>query len=141
VSNFARPIRLESETTVSANVEDDMQYLLLIYNQERDWDRASDAQKEKTMQGHAALEAGLRKSGKYKYCGGLAGASAATCVRTNQGAFTVTDGPFAETREQVGGYDVVDAKDLNEAVEIAKRIPMLFDGMAVEIRHVMATPD
>jgi hypothetical protein len=118
-----------------------MQYLLLIFNQEEDWDTATDAQKEKIMQGHASLESELRKSGKYKYCGGLAGASTATCVHARGDKFTVTDGPFAEAREHVGGYYVVDANDLDDAIALAKRIPMIFEGMAVEIRHIMATTD
>ena len=118
-----------------------MQYLLLIFNQEKDWETATPAQKEKIMQGHAALEKHLRQSGKYKFCGGLAGASSATCVRVQKGVPVITDGPFAEAREQVGGYYVVDAKDLNDAIALAKRIPLEFEGMAVEIRHVMATPD
>src|SRR5262245_39665057 len=118
-----------------------MKYLLLIYNQEKDWHNATAGQKEQIIQAHAALEAELRKSGQYKYCGGLAGASAATCVRVKAGVFTVTDGPFAETREHVGGYYLVDAKDLNDAVALAKKVPMIFDGMAVEIRQVAATPD
>jgi len=118
-----------------------MQFLLLIYNEERDWDNATDVQKEKIMQGHAALEAHLRKTGKYKFCGGLAGASEAMCVRAQGGALSVTPGPFAEAREHVGGYYVVDATDLNDAVTLAKSIPLHFEGMAVEIRHIMATPD
>jgi hypothetical protein len=118
-----------------------MQYLLLIFNQEKDWDTASPVQKEKIMQGHAALEEELRKTGKYKYCGGLAGASSASCVRVDGGNFVVTDGPFAEAREQVGGYYVVDATNLGDAVALAKRIPLEFEGMAVEIRQIMATPD
>jgi hypothetical protein len=119
-----------------------MQYLLLIFNQEKDWETATPAQKEKIMQGHAVLEKELRQSGKYKYCGGLAAASTATCVRAGAGGkLSVTDGPFAETREQVGGYYVVDAKGLDDAVALAKRIPLEFPHMAVEIRHVMNTPD
>ena len=118
-----------------------MQYLLLIFNQENDWLNATARQKEQIMHAHAALQEELRKTGKYKYCGGLAGASAATCVRAKGGVFTVTDGPFAETREQVGGYYVVDSKDLNDAIGLAKKIPMIFDGMAVEIRQVLSTPN
>jgi hypothetical protein len=118
-----------------------MQYLLLIFNRENDWETASAAEKEKTMQSHAALEEELRRAGKYKYCGGLAGASTATCVRVTGAKTIVTDGPFAETREQVGGYYVIDATDLDDAVACAKRIPMIFEGMAVEIRRIVSSPD
>jgi|SRR5712671_4239678 len=118
-----------------------MQYLLLIFNQEKDWETASDAKKQEIMAGHAALEKDLRSAGKYKFCGGLAGASTASCVNVQNGKLVVTDGPFAETREQVGGYYVVDADDLADAVAIAKRIPLHFEGMAVEVRHIAGTPD
>jgi hypothetical protein len=118
-----------------------MQYLLMIFNQEKDWDTADDATRQEIMQGHATLEQFLRQSGKYKACGGLAGASSATCLRITGGKQVVTDGPFAEAREQLGGYYVVDAADVDDAVAIAKKIPLQFEGMAVEIRQIAATPD
>jgi hypothetical protein len=118
-----------------------MQYLLMIFNHERDWDNASQAQKDEITRRHAALEKDLRESGKYKFCGGLANASTASCVRLLDGEPTSKAGPFVATREHVGGYYVVDVKGIDEAIGIAKRIPMLFEGMAVEIRAIAGTPD
>jgi hypothetical protein len=118
-----------------------MQYLLMIFNHEKDWDNATPAQKEEIMRQHAALEQDLRQSGKYKFCGGLAGASTASCVQFSGGKQVVSKGPFVATREHVGGYYVVDAKDLDDAIALAGRIPMLFEGMAVEVRAIAGTPD
>jgi hypothetical protein len=118
-----------------------MLYLLLIYNREKDWETASDAQKAQIMERHAQLQAYLEQTSAYRHCGGLAPASQARCVRAGQNRTFVTDGPFAETREQVGGYYVVEAASLDEALGLAARIPMIFEGMAVEVRPVIATPD
>src|SRR5882672_1956386 len=100
-----------------------MIYILMIYADEADWTTKSEAEMAPVMQAHGELEQDLRKAGKYRGCGGLAPTSAATTVRISAGKPVITDGPFAETKEQFGGYYVVDAKDLDEALSFAARIP------------------
>jgi hypothetical protein len=82
------------------------------------------------------LEQDLRKAGKYRGCGGLAATSAATTVRLGSGKPLITDGPFAETKEQFGGYYLVEATDLDDAMSYAARIPGM-GNRAVEVRPVL----
>jgi hypothetical protein len=113
-----------------------MIYLLMIYADEADWTTKSEAEMAPVMQAHAQLEQDLRKAGKYKGCGGLAPTSAATTVRIRSGKSVITDGPYAETKEQFGGYYLVDAKDLDEALSFAARIPGM-GNRAIEVRPVL----
>ena len=113
-----------------------MVYILMIYANEADWTTKSEAEMAPVMQAHERLEQDLRKAGKYKGCGGLAPTSAATTVRLGDGKPVITDGPYAETKEQLGGYYLIDAKDLDEALSFAKRMPGM-GTRAVEIRPVM----
>ena len=83
---------------------------------------------------------GLRASGHFIAGDALQPVSTATTVRVRAGATTRTDGPFAETREQLGGYYLVEAKDLDEACAIAARIPSARIG-SIEVRPVMPTPN
>jgi len=113
-----------------------MIYLLMIYADETDWTTKSEAEMAPIMREHERLEQDLRKAGKYRGCGGLAPTSAATTVRLSAGKPIVTDGPYAETKEQFGGYYLVDAADLDEALSFANRIPGV-GNRAVEIRPVL----
>jgi len=113
-----------------------MIYLLMIYADETDWTTKSEAEMAPIMREHERLEQDLRKAGKYRGCGGLAPTSAATTVRLSAGKPIVTDGPYAETKEQFGGYYLVDATDLDEALSFANRIPGV-GNRAVEIRPVL----
>src|SRR5215212_7481701 len=113
-----------------------MQYLLLIYNNERNWTELSQADVGALMGGYQSFTESIAKSGHYKGGNALQPTNTATTVRVRDGKRTATDGPFAETREQLGGYYLVDAKDLDEAIEIASRIPGAKRG-TVEIRPVM----
>src|SRR5437867_662394 len=76
---------------------------------------------------------GIKKSGNYESSSGLAPTTAATTVRVRNGKMSTTDGPFAETKEQLGGFFLINAKDLNEAIQIAAKIPGAWYG-AVEVR-------
>jgi hypothetical protein len=112
-----------------------MRYMLLIYADEADWDGASEAERDLIMHQHGRLETDLRGSGRWESCNALQPARAATTVRVRSGRTVVSDGPFAETKEQLGGYYLVEAKDLAEAIAIAERIPTTKSG-AVEIRPI-----
>ena len=112
-----------------------MLYMMLIYANEAEWLGFSEAAKAAVMRDHAQLEGDLRKAGKYHGCGALQPTATATTVRVRAWKTLVTDGPFAETKEQFGGYYLVDAKDLDDAMAIAARIPTSRNG-SIEIRPV-----
>jgi hypothetical protein len=113
-----------------------MEYLLLIYNSEADGKKRSAAEDGQIFQEYMAFTEDLTKSGKNKGGNALDGTSTATTVRVRNGKTVVTDGPFAETKEQLGGYYLVEAKDLDEAISIAARIPGSKYG-SIEVRPVM----
>ena len=111
-----------------------MQYLVLIYGPEAAWDAKTEAQKNAEMGEYMALDttfAGLIKAGH-----ALQSVHTATTVRVRDGKTVTTDGPFAETREQLGGYYLVEAANLDEAIRFAEKIPAGRDG-SIEIRPVM----
>jgi hypothetical protein len=110
-----------------------MKYMLLIYADEQAW---NDETREACYQESTRLAHDLRASGHYLAANPLHLSSTATCVKVREGKRFWTDGPFAETREQLGGYFLVDAKDLDEAIEIAGRIPGARLG-TIEIRPVV----
>ena len=97
-----------------------MKYMLLVYEDEHS---LTDAERGPCYEESARLADELNASGKYLGCNPLHPVATATSVRVRGGKPVVTDGPFAETREQLGGYFLIDAKDLDEAIEIAARIP------------------
>src|SRR5215212_129261 len=114
-----------------------MKYMLLVYGAEQ----ALDAEERERCYGESAqLARDLNTSGRYLGASPLHLSSTATSVRMREGKRVVTDGPFAETREQLGGYFLVDAKDLNEAIAIAGRIPAARFG-TVEVRPVVELPN
>jgi hypothetical protein len=115
-----------------------MQYLLLIYNTEQNWTGLNDADRGNLMTDYREFTESIAKSGHYKGGAALQPTSTATMVRVRDGKRTTTDGPFAETREQLGGFYLVDAKDLDEAIAIAERIPGAKTG-GIEIRPIMPT--
>ena len=108
-----------------------MQYVLLIYSSEAQ--KFSDAENQQVMQGYMKFTQDLRASGKNKGGEALERTNTATTVRVRNGKTTVTDGPFAETKEQLGGFYIVDAKDLDEAISIAAKIPGALHG-CIEVR-------
>jgi hypothetical protein len=110
--------------------------MLLIYGNEQAWD---DAEREACYEESAQLAQDLHANGQYLAANPLLPVATATSVRVRGGKRLVTDGPFAETREQLGGYFLIDAKDLDEAIEIAARIPGGRVG-TVEVRPVLEVP-
>ena len=110
-----------------------MRYLLLIYGDERAWD---DATRESCYRESAELAHQLKAEGHYLAASPLHPVATATSVRVRQGRPVRTDGPFAETREQLGGYFLVEASTLDEAVAIAGRLPGARVG-TVEVRPVL----
>ena len=113
-----------------------MQYLLLIYESETEWNQMPEEQRGKVFQEYMGFTQDIVKSGHMRAGDALQPVSTATTVRVRDGKTLTTAGPFAETREQLGGYYLVEAKDLDEATAIAARIPGAGTG-SNEIRPVM----
>ena len=110
-----------------------MKYMLLVYMNEQ---AMTDEERQHCYVESAQLTQSLHAKGQYVAAGPLHPVATATSVRMRDGKRIVTDGPFAETREQLGGYYVIEAKDLDEAIDIAERIPPARYG-TIEIRPVM----
>ena len=113
-----------------------MHYLLLIYHNEAEWAKLTPAQAEPIYMQYRALREDLQKKGKYLGGSQLKPTATATTVRVRNGKRLATDGPFAETKEQLGGFFLVDASDLDEAMAIAARIPAASDG-SIEVRPLV----
>lgn len=111
-----------------------MQYMLLIYSDENTW---TEPEREQCYADSVQLTQQLKATGQYLAAAPLKSIATATSIRVRDGKRLVTDGPFAETREQLGGYFLIDAPDLDEAIQIAERIPSAGKG-TVEIRPVVA---
>src|SRR5689334_9027017 len=110
-----------------------MKYMLLVYLNEQ---ALTETEREHCYVESAQLAQDLSVNGKYVSSGPLHPVAMATSVRVRNGKCLVTDGPFAETREQLGGYYLIDARDLDEAMSIAERIPVAKVG-TIEIRPVL----
>jgi hypothetical protein len=113
-----------------------MQYLLLIYENESASADMSAADKGKMFTDYMEFTRSIQASGNFRAGDALQPVSTATSVRVRDGKTLSTDGPFAETREQLGGYYLVEAKDLDEATAIAARIPSARWG-TIEVRPIM----
>src|SRR3954464_5680384 len=116
-----------------------MQYLLLIYDNEAKSKGASPAERDKMFAAYREFTGSIIQSGNMKAGDALQPTSTATTVRVRDGKTLTTDGPFAETREQLGGYYLVEARDLDEAIKIAARVPGARYG-SIEVRPVMQLP-
>jgi len=116
-------------------MEGRVKYMLMICRDEQTWETLTASERQKIYREMVDLSQELTARGQY--LGGLPlhPASSATCVRVRDGKRIVTDGPFAETREQLGGYIIIDVKDLDEALAIAARIPLARTS-TVEVRPV-----
>jgi hypothetical protein len=113
-----------------------MKYMLLIYGDEQ---ALSETERQDCYAESTQLAQQLHSNGQYLAANPLQPTAMATSVRVRDGKRLVTDGPFAETREQLGGYFLIDAKNLDEAIAIAAKIPMARKG-TVEIRPVIEIP-
>jgi hypothetical protein len=113
-----------------------MKYLCLIYEDESKWGTMPKDQMDAMFREYGAFTDDIKKSGQYIGGNPLQPTQTATTVRVRQGKISTTDGPFAETKEQLGGYYLVEAKDLNEAIQVASRIPSARVG-SIEVRPIM----
>ena len=113
-----------------------MKYMLLIYGDEQGWQEFTPEQQAAEMQAYEDYGKWLTEQGWMRGGDALQASPTATQVRVRDGKTVTTDGPFAETKEQLGGFYLVEAKDLDEAIEIAARIPDVRRG-SIEVRPVM----
>ena len=113
-----------------------MKYMLLIHDEEQAWGKMSQAEQQRIYSEYGQFTQEIESSGHHLASSQLQPTSTATSVRIRDGKRLVTDGPFAETREQLGGYYLVQAKDLDEAIELAARIPSARMG-TIEVRPVV----
>jgi hypothetical protein len=116
-----------------------MKYLLLIYESEAAWAALSEAERGKIFEEYMTYSKGIRAKGNYLGGAALQPVATATTVRVKNGKTLTTDGPFAETREQLGGFFLVEAKDLDEAIVLAAGIPGARMG-SIEVRPILPTP-
>jgi hypothetical protein len=112
-----------------------MQYLLLIYHSEQGFEKTTESDRAAVYQEYGQLREELSAKGKFVGGNQLAATTMATTVRVRDGKRVVTDGPFAETKEQLGGYFLVNATDLDEAIAMAARIPSARNG-TIEVRPI-----
>jgi hypothetical protein len=112
-----------------------MEYLLLIYSNEKTWDAMSKDELGAVYGEYMAFTEDIKAKGNYKGGNPLQPTTTATTVRVQAGKTLRTDGPFAETKEQLGGYYLVEAKDLDEAIALAARIPSARMG-SIEVRPI-----
>jgi hypothetical protein len=117
-----------------------MKYMLLCYDDEKAWDEAGPAAMNAAMQEAVALTHELDAKGQFVAAAPLHGSSTAVSVRIRDGKQQVTDGPFAETNEVLGGYYIIDVENLDQAIHIAERHPGARFG-AVEIRPILEIPN
>ena len=113
-----------------------MQYLLLIYDDEKKIEAMSKAESDQFMAEYFTYTESIKKSGHYRAGEALQGIATATTVRLREGKTLTTDGPFAETREQLGGFYMVEAANLDEAISLAARIPSSRTG-SIEVRPIV----
>jgi hypothetical protein len=116
--------------------EFEMKYMLLIYHEEK---ALTEEERQACYAESLQLVQEIHSRGQYLGANPLEPAAMATSVRVRNGKRLVTDGPFAETREQLGGYFLIEAKNLDEAIAVAERIPMARKG-TVEVRPVIELP-
>ena len=113
-----------------------MQYLLLIYDDEKIWASMPKDDSGKMFAEYSAFTKDLKASGKHKAGEALQPTHTATTVRVRSGKITTTDGPFAETKEQLGGFYMIEADNLDDAIAIAAKIPSARIG-SIEVRPIM----
>jgi hypothetical protein len=113
-----------------------MKYLCLIYDEEKKLEAMPKSESDAFMGEYFSFTEAIQKSGHYLAGEALQPVQTATTVRIRNGKMSTTDGPFAETKEQLGGYYLINARDLNDAIQIASRIPSARLG-SIEVRPVM----
>jgi hypothetical protein len=113
-----------------------MKYLCLIYDEEKKLESMPKDESDKFMGEYFAFTDGIKKSGHYVAGEALQPVQTATTVRLRNGKISTTDGPFAETKEQLGGFYMIEARDLNDAIQVAAKIPSARLG-SIEVRPVI----
>ncbi|HMC78506.1 MAG TPA: YciI family protein [Vicinamibacterales bacterium] len=113
-----------------------MKYLCLIYDEEKKLEQMPKSEGEAFMGEYFGFTEGIKKTGHYLGGNALQPVQTATTVRVRNGKVSTTDGPFAETQEQLGGYYLIEAKDLNDALQVAAKIPSARIG-SIEVRPIM----
>jgi hypothetical protein len=113
-----------------------MKYLCLVYQEENKLDDLSNSEMDGLVRESLGYDDELRRSGHYIVSNALQSVQTATTVRVRNNKLSTTDGPFAETKEQLGGFILIEAKDLNEAIQVASKIPMAKFG-SIEVRPIM----
>ena len=116
-----------------------MQYMLMTYVNEAGWSKLTKAEQEQGVAAYMAYSEALRKAGVLTGSNRLQGSSAATTVRVVNGKSQVLDGPYADSKEQLGGYFIIDVADLDAAISWAARCPAATHGV-VEVRPLWGTP-
>lgn len=114
-----------------------MRYLCLIYQEEKGWANLSKREQEEGLAEYQAFGDSIKQSGHHVASHGLQPARTATVVRVRNGKLSTTDGPYVETKEQLGGFFLIEAKDLNDAIQVASQIPSARWG-SIEVRPVWA---
>ena len=114
-----------------------MEYLLMLYAEEAGWSNLTKAQQQEGVAAYAAYTEALKKAGIYKGSNRLQPVSSATTVRVTNGKSQVLDGPYVESKEQIGGFYLIDVPDLDSAISWAARCPGASHGV-VEVRPVWA---
>ena len=114
-----------------------MQYMLLIYRNQQEFDAWPEAKKGALYKAFGAFTQGIVKSGAFKAGDPLQPISTATTVRVRDGKTLTTDGPFAETREQLAGYYIIDVANLDQAIKIAAEVPIAAHG-SIEVRPIQS---
>ena len=112
-----------------------MRYLCLVYLVEREMAAMSQKEADACIDESLAYDEALRRSGHFVVAGALEPVATATTVRVRQGRLSTTDGPFAETKEQLGGFILIEARDLNDAIHAASKIPMA-RWASIEVRPI-----
>ena len=118
-----------------------MHYLLMIYDDEKTFAGMPEAKRTALMQEYRAFTRDIVKSGHFRAGAQLQPTSKGSTVRETNGRHVITDGPFAETKEHLGGYYLVECKDLDEAIAIAGRIPSIRVGSSIEARPLVPTSE
>jgi len=111
-----------------------MRYMLMIYGEEKEWEAKSEPERSAVYQACVSYSEDRRPSGFYEGGERLEPTRTATTVRMKGGKAIMTDGPFAETKEQLAGYTILDAKDLDEALAFVARHPLVKAGFSIEVR-------
>ncbi len=118
-----------------------MNYVLLIYHHEASFAQLTKAERNAVHRECGEWHAALERAGQTKGAAGLQPTSTATTLRVQNGAVTLTDGPFAETKEALGGFELLECRNLDEALAIARAFPALRFGSTVELRPLVPGND